>query len=175
MQHKKIIIFGSDGFIGKNLKNHFENSINPTQNPNNEYIFLTREKIDLTNRESLKNYMQWKRPDIVINAAGNIGSSLSNKVKNEYTIFKENVIILMNLIQCCEESNVEKLLLFSTYRLFDNEVRENYDETDIGKGSVQNNRGYLESKKVQNVLMELAMKHSSTKIVCLIITNVFGE
>ena len=175
MQHKKIIIFGSDGFIGKNLKNHFENSINPTQNPNNEYIFLTREKIDLTNKASLKNYMQWKRPDIVINAAGNIGSSLSNNVKNEYNIFKENVIILMNLFECCEETKVEKLILFSTYRLFDNEVRENYDETDIGKGSVQNNRGYLESKKVQNVLMEFILKNSFTKIVCLIMTNVFGE
>ena len=120
MIYKKILIFGSDGFIGKNLKNNLKNVY---EDKNYEYIYLTKEKIDLKNKMALKNYMEWKHPNIVINSSGIVGSSILNQEKNEYNIFNENILILMNILECCKETNVEKLVLFSSYRLFGEEVR----------------------------------------------------
>ena len=172
MIHKKILILGSNGFIGKNLKNNLKNSDEDT---NYEFIYLTKEKIDLKNKMALKNYMEWKKPNIVINASGVIGSSLLNKEKNEYIIFNENILILMNILDCCQETKVEKLILFSTYRLFGDDVRENYHEDDIHNTIIKNNVGYLESKRIQNTQMELFLKYYKMKIVCFIMPNVFGE
>ena len=163
MLHKKILILGSNGFIGKNLKKNLKEVHDDKKY---EYIYLTKEKVDLKNKMSLKNYMEWKKPHIVINASGVVGSSLLNKEKNDYNIFNENILILMNILECCKEINVEKIILFSTYRLFGEDVRENYDEYDINNAIIKNNFGYLESKKIQNIQMELFLKHYKIKIVC---------
>ena len=170
--YKKILIIGSNGFIGKNLKNHLK--VNYGKN-NYEYCYLTREKVDLKDKVALKKYIHLNKPNIVINASGVVGSSMLNQEKNNNFIFDENVLILMNILECCQEIKIEKLILFSTYRLFGEEVRENYDENDMNDGIIKNNMGYLESKRCQNTQMELFMKRNKMKIICLIMPNIFGE
>jgi nucleoside-diphosphate-sugar epimerase len=172
MIDKKILIIGSNGFIGKNLKNHLKDNYG---NNNYEYCYLTREKVDLKDNVALKKYMHLNKPNIVINASGVVGSSMLNQEKNNNVIFDENVLILMNILEYCEEIKIEKLILFSTYRLFGEEVRENYDENDMNDGIIKNNMGYLESKRCQNTQMELFMKRNKMKIICLIMPNIFGE
>jgi len=170
--YKKILIIGSNGFIGKNLKNHLKDNYGKN---NYEYCYLTREKVDLKDKMGLNKYMHLNKPNIVINASGVVGSSMLNQKKNNNVIFDENVVILMNILECCQEMKIEKLILFSTYRLFGEEVRENYDENDLTEGTIKNNMGYLESKRCQNTQMELFMKRNKMKIICLIMPNIFGE
>jgi len=173
MIRKKILIIGSNGFIGKNLKNNLKKK--DKDNRSYEYCYLTREKVDLKDKLALKKYMDIEKPNIVINASGVVGSSILNEEKNNNDIFDENVFILMNILECCQETNTEKLILFSSYRLFGEDVREYYDESDINEGFIKNNTGYLESKRIQNIQMELFIKHHKMKIVCFIMPNVFGE
>ena len=173
MIHKKILIIGSNGFIGKNLKNNLKKK--DKDNHSYEYLYLTREKVDLKDKLALKKYMDLEKPNIVINASGVVGSSMLNKEKNNNDIFDENVLVLMNILECCQETNTEKLILFSSYRLFGEDVREYYDENDMNEGILKNNTGYLESKRIQNIQMELFIKHHKMKIVCFIMPNVFGE
>ena len=170
--YKKILIIGSNGFIGKNLKNHLKDNYGKN---NYEYCYLTREKVDLKDKVGLKKYMHLNKPNIVINVSGLVGSSILNEEKNNNFIFDENVLILMNILECCQEIKIEKLILFSTYRLFGEEVRENYDENDLTEGTIKNNTGYLESKRYQNIQMELFIKRDKMKIICLIMPNIFGE
>lgn len=170
--YKKILIIGSNGFIGKNLKNHLKDNYG---NNNYEYCYLTREKVDLKDKVDLKKYMLLNKANIIINVSGLVGSSILNQEKNNNVIFDENVLILMNILECCEEIKTEKLILFSSYRLFGEEVRENYDENDMNDVIIKNNTGYLESKRYQNTQMELFIKRDKIKIICLIMPNIFGE
>lgn len=172
MIYKKILIIGSNGFIGKNLKNNLKKNY---ENNNYEYCYLTREEVDLKNKMALENYMNIEKPNIIMNASGVVGSSMLNQEKNNNIIFDENVLILKNIMECCQEINAEKVILFSTYRLFGEEIRENYDENDMIEGVIKNNTGYLESKRIQNLQMELFMKRDQMKIICLIMPNIFGE
>jgi nucleoside-diphosphate-sugar epimerase len=170
---KKIIILGSNGFIGKNLKNHFEKE---EQVGKVEIIYLTRELVDLRNKDALIEFIRKENPTIIINASGIVGSSRLNEQRNEDEILNENNRIIMNLLDGCLENKVEKLILFSSYRVFGNEIHENYDESDIEKGIIENNRGYLESKKIQDREMKSVMEGTSTlKVICMVMTNVFGE
>jgi len=176
MSNKKILILGSNGFIGKNLKQNLKKIYN---NENYDCIYVSRTVADIKNHDELERVMLKERPNIIIHACGLVGSSLLNKEKNEYDTFNENILITSNILDCANQFKVDKLILFSTYRMFGDDIRENYDETDIGMNKethIKNNFGYLLSKKMQNIQMELFMKsQNQTKVVCLIMPNIFGE
>ena len=78
---KKILILGSSGFFGKNLKNLL-------QYIEYDIIFLEKKDVDVLNSEKLQQTFQTIMPSIVINCCGMVGSSESNKSLNQ--IFEQN-------------------------------------------------------------------------------------
>jgi len=79
-----------------------------------------------------------------------------------------------NVLNACKNLNVKKLILFSSYRLFDENIHENYDENDIQKCDIKYNIGYLTSKKILDTQIKLFMKEYKIDITCLLMTNIFG-
>ena len=64
--------------------------------------------------------------------------------------------------------------MFSSYRLFGDDIHENYYENNIQISSIKYNKGYLTAKKILDTQIELFMKEYKINIVCLIMTNIFG-
>jgi len=163
---KKILILASTGFIGKNIKKYLENKYT---------IFsLNRKDVDFKNQELLELHVREINPEIVINCSGVVGSSVKNKKCHDFDILNENIILNSNILNACKKLNVKKIILFSSYRLFGENIHENYDENDIQKCDIKYNIGYLTSKKILDTQINLFMREYKIDITCLLMTNIFG-
>jgi nucleoside-diphosphate-sugar epimerase len=168
----KILILGSNGFFGKNLKKSLRNDIY-------EYFYLERKYIDILNKEQLQQLFISFNPNIVINCCGMIGSSKSNTELFQYDILNTNLQLNINILNCCKENDVKKIILFSSYRIFPVDI-PNIDNEDslfknIDFNINENNSGYLLSKKIMNLQIELLKKISNINVICLILPNIFGS
>ena len=163
---KKILILASTSFIGKNIKKYLEN--------NNIVFCIDRKDVDFKNEHLLKIAIKEIDPEIVINCCGVVGSSVKNKNLYDYDILNENIILNANILNACKNLNIKKIIMFSSYRLFGDDIHENYDETDIQKCNIKYNVGYLTSKKVLDSQIKLFMDEYKIDIICLLMTNIFG-
>jgi len=86
---QKILLTGSTGFIGKNLKEYLE--------PRYELYAPPRKELELTDKEAVKDYLCSHPVDVVIHAATNPGHRW---IKNPQNIAKNNVSMFFNLAEC---------------------------------------------------------------------------
>jgi nucleoside-diphosphate-sugar epimerase len=163
---KKILILASTSFIGKNIKKYLEK--------NHTIFCIDRKDVDFKNEELLKSAIKQIDPEIVINCCGIVGSSVKNKNIHDYDILNENIILNANILNSCKNLNIKKIIVFSSYRLFGDDIHSSYDENDVQKSDINYNIGYLTSKKVLDSQVKLFMKEYNIDVVCLIMTNIFG-
>jgi len=152
----KILILGSNGFLGKNLKKNFPDALTSDD----------RSLLDLRNcTDVLRAFQQWQ-PEIVIHCAGVVGSSESNRSVPAFDVFHDNVTIDTNvLFACAHTSSVRKVILFSTFRL-QNQNQKQQQQTSA----------YLSSKAVLRQQMAFFQQQCpSIQVVCLVLPNLFGE
>lgn len=166
----KILILGCNGFFGKNLKFLLKNE---------KYIlyYLDRQTVDVENLAQLNDVFLSFKPDVVINCSGLIGSSESNKKIDQFFILNTNIAMNTNVLTCCKNSNVKKIIMFSSYRIFLNNTQDNYDERvvyNLDFTTNHNNAGYLLSKKIMHLQIELFKQTSNVNIICFILPNIFG-
>ena len=141
-----ILVTGSDGQLGNCLKDVVNLSI-PTDN---EWIFLSRKELDITDLENVEAIFNKYKPDYVINCAAytNVDKAFSNHEEAEkaYIINEYGSI---NLITQCEHYN-SKLVHISTDFVFDGKKNTPYktdDETNplsiYGKSKLAGERRIL--------------------------------
>ena len=166
----KILILGCNGFFGKNLKFLLKND---------EYIlhYLDRQTVDIQNLSQLNDVFLTFKPDVVINCSGLIGSSVSNKELDQLFILNTNITMNINVLTCCKNNNVKQIIMFSSYRIFSNNIEDSYDERELYSLDFtikHNNIGYLLSKKIMHLQIDLFKQTTNINITCFILPNIFG-
>ena len=168
----KILILGSNGFFGKNFKKSLHKE-------EYEIFCLDKTNINLLDYISLNTYFKTTQPNIVLHCAGIVGSSEINKLNNQFDILNNNIIINSNILNCCKENNVDKIFIFSTYRMFSDDIVEQYDETNLihntDRFMEHSNSGYLLSKHILQRQIQVYNKYDKNKIICFILPNVYGK
>lgn len=102
-----IVLTGVHGFLGSRIYSYFSK--------HNFIIPLNRNKIDIYDLNSLKNFFSKKKPDYLIHCAAISNPDYCEKNKNEAK--KANVDYTNNLVEICKYQNI-KMIFISTSMVF---------------------------------------------------------
>jgi len=100
----KIFITGSNGFIGKHLKEYLQQKY-----PEYELFTPSSKELDLCNEKEIDKYIKLHKPDIVIHLANRGGGRDSINMKN---ITEYNLRMFFNIVK--HENNVKKIISFGS-------------------------------------------------------------
>jgi len=152
---KKLLITGSQGFLGNLAKNYFANSfeiscidlvVDEGQN-----VF----QVDVTDFNKLEKVIEKIRPNIILHFASEIFDTY-----NKDKIFRTNVNGTHNLYKCAEKYNVEHFIFTSTFSIFERDYSYLIPEDEpascknyYGISKVETERFLLSSKCKMNIII----------------------
>lgn len=121
-----ILVTGGDGQLGRCLKDVVNSSI-PN---NNEWVFLSRKELDITDMENVERVFDKYKPDYVVNCAAytNVDKAFENHDEAEKA-YIVNEFGPLNLARRCEYYNA-KLIHISTDFVFDGTKNTPYEIDD---------------------------------------------
>ena len=176
---KTILVTGSNGMVGNSLKklvfNKQTNNLNFTKNYN--WIWLTRQDLDLTDYNSVYKYISNfdHNSTIVINLAANVGGLFKN-LDNNLEMFESNIRININILETCRKCKIRKVINILSTCIFPNQVIYPLIESTINDGPPHNsNSGYSYSKRIGQIYTNLINESSDNyNYINLIPTNLYG-
>ena len=125
--------------VGKNILGH------PLAN---SFVFYapSRSELDLRNKPEVLKYLQAKKPDLIIHAAGKVGGIKAN-IENPYDFLLENLEIGTNLISAAKEAGIKHLLNLGSSCIYPKDVEGFLTEDLILSGPLEpTNEGYALAK-----------------------------
>ena len=117
-----VLVTGSNGQLGQSIKNLVSQN-----NLNHDFIFATKEKLDLSNFENIRNFIENNDFDAIINCAAYTSVDEAETRKKQANLI--NNLAVNNLAEIASDNNI-KLIHISTDFVFDGNKLQSYDETD---------------------------------------------
>jgi GDP-L-fucose synthase len=162
----KILVLGSDGLVGKNLRDLVNNDTE------NEWVFATRLDADLTIFKEVENLFEKVKPTHVINLAAYVGGLYKN-MSNGVEFFEKNILINMNVMKA--SIRVKKLLSLMSTCIFPDKIDYPITEEKLHLGPPHtSNEGYSYAKRMIDVLSRTYNKQYGTNYITVIPGNLYG-
>ena len=155
-----ILLFGSNGFVGKNLKVDHK---------------VSRLVCDLTKYDQVLKALRKYRPSHVINCAAAHGSAKTMS-KNNAEYMNTNIVIDSNILKAAHSLDIENIILMSSISAFPEIKSRDINENDLHDGDVnQYNFGYNSSKRISSDLCESYVIDYKRNYRALFLGNLYGE
>jgi len=131
MSKIKIFVAGHKGMVGSAI-------IRCLLKKNKKFDIITknRNKLDLTNQQSVKNFFKKEKIDQIYLTAAKVGGILANSTYPASFIF-ENLMIEANIINSAFESGVKRLLFFGSSCIYPKFSNQPIKENDLLTGSLE--------------------------------------
>ena len=169
MNKKKVIIFGSNGLVGKSL-----NRILSKSNKVSEIISSTRKDTDLFSIEETKNKIKKVDPDIVINAAAKVGGIHANNTKRTDFII-ENLKINLNILEACIPNNKIKIINLGSSCIYPLNAQNPIKETSLLTGELEPTNSAYAIAKIAGIEIGRSMNQQhGHNVINLMPTNLYG-
>ena len=163
-----VLVTGGTGLIG--------NAIQSIQNKYEyDFIYLSSSDCDLTDlKETIKLFNKIK-PDYVIHLAANVGGLFKN-MNHKVDMFEKNLLINYNVIKCCHDFKIKKLISCLSTCIFPNDTKYPINEYMLHNGAPHNsNDAYSYAKRMIEVHSKTYREQYNDNFVSIIPTNIYGE
>jgi len=155
-----ILLFGSNSFVGKNLKVDHK---------------VSRQECDLTKYEQVLKALEKYRPSHVINCAAAHGSAKTMSTNNA-KYMNTNIMIDSNILKAAHSLDIENIILMSSISAFPEVKGRDINENDLHAGEVNKyNFGYNLSKRISSDLCESYVLDYKRNYRVLFLGNLYGE
>ena len=173
-KNQKVFIAGSGGMVGSAIKRAYLNEKKYYSQRGQIILSPTRKELDLSNYNSVDNWLKKNKPDIVIIAAAKVGGIYANKTQPTEFIL-ENLKIQTNLIELSYKHNVSKLLFLGSSCIYPKFADQPIIEEELLNGQLEPTNQYYALAKIAGIkLCEALGKQYNFNAICLMPTNLYG-
>lgn len=164
----KIYVAGHRGLVGsaivRSLKRQGYTNI----------IGRTHAELDLMNQAEVRRFFEEERPDIVVLAAAKVGGINANQTMPAEFAY-ENMQIQCNVIKCCHDMKVKKLLFLGSTCIYPKMAPQPIPEDALLSGYLEQTNEAYAIAKISGLLMckYFKMQYGDDFISCMP-TNLYG-
>lgn len=169
LKNKKILITGSNGFLGGYLVN---NLLKKREIPKDNLFLPTIKELDLKKWEDCQKAVQDQ--DIVIHLAAKVGGIGLNKEKPG-ELFYDNIIMGVQLMEAARKSGIKKFVAIGTVCCYPKFTPAPFKEKDLWKGyPEETNAPYGLAKKMLLVQSQAYRQQYGFNSIFLLPLNLYG-
>lgn len=137
-------------------------------------IVRTRAELDLRDQRAVDTFFRNERPEIVFLAAAKVGGIQANNT-NRWEFLYENLAIQNNVLGCCLEYEVPKVVFFGSSCIYPRDADQPIREEYLLTGPLeQTNEPYAIAKIAGLKLVEAANSQYGREWLSLMPTNLYG-
>jgi len=160
-----ILVTGGSGLVGTAIRRIIDES---------SAIFVSSAEYDLTKMEDTKRMFETYRPTRVIHLAACVGGLFKN-MNHKVKMLEDNLAINFNVVKCCHDYGVEKLIACLSTCIFPDKTTYPIDETMLHNGPPHSsNDAYAYAKRMLQIHCKTYRDAHGDNFVCIIPTNVYG-
>ena len=165
----KVLIFGSNGLVGKSLTRVLSNSEKIS-----ELVTSTRADTNLFSLKETKDRISDVKPSIIINAAAKVGGIHANNTKRTQFIL-ENLKINMNILEACIENSEIKIINLGSSCIYPLNAVNPISENSLLTGKLEPTNSPYAIAKISAIEIGKAISEQyGHKILNLMPTNLYG-
>ena len=164
----KIYVAGHRGLVGSAIVRSLE-----TKGYKN-IIGKTHKELDLTNQAAVVKFFEEERPDVVVLAAAKVGGiNANNTYPAEFAY--ENLQIQCNVIKCCHDFKVKKLLFLGSTCIYPKMAQQPIVEDALLTGALEpTNEAYAIAKIAGLEMCKFFKRQYGDNFISCMPTNLYG-
>ena len=165
-----ILVTGGSGLVGKAVAA----VVNEVKNENETWHFVGSRDADLRDAGQTRAMFERLKPTHVIHLGAKVGGLFGN-MKYKVEFYRENVLMNDNIMECCKDFKVKKLVSFMSTCIFPDKTTYPIDETMLHDSAPhESNIGYAYAKRMIDVMNHCYNEEYGCNFTSIIPTNIYG-
>jgi GDP-L-fucose synthase len=130
--------------------------------------------LDLRDRRAVFAFMNERRPDVVIDAAGRVGGIHANNAY-PHDFLSDNLQIQVNLLDAANAISVDRLLFLGSSCIYPKQAPQPIRETSLLTGPLEpTNEAYAIAKIAGMIQVQAIRRQHGRRWICAMPTNLYG-
>ena len=164
---RRIFVAGHRGMVGSAILRRLANE-------NCEILTVGRAEVDLRRQQPTEDWIQVRRPEVVIVAAATVGGILANSTRPAEFIY-DNLAIAANLIHAAWRNGVKKLMFLGSSCIYPRMAPQPISEDSLLTGPLEPTNEWYAIAKIAGIkLCQAYRKQYGADFISAMPTNLFG-